>query len=94
MMTTEHLWSNLIAVGPCLCPILFNVVRMGTYSSVFIKPDPVSDSYIEDITASIILLFMRTSSLHYCFYDFVSAFCIFIFALFSTYVGCTSIRCF
>ena len=36
---------------------------MGTYSSVFIKPDPVSDSYIEDITASIILLFMRTGSL-------------------------------
>ena len=36
---------------------------MGTSYFAFIKTDPVSDSWKEDITASIILLLMRTGAL-------------------------------
>ena len=62
-MPTSHLLSNCIRFGPFLRPISFNVVRMGTASFAFIKPDPVSDSWTEDITASIILMLMRTGTL-------------------------------
>ena len=36
---------------------------MGTVSFVFIKPDPVSGSWMEEITASIILLLISTGAL-------------------------------
>ena len=36
---------------------------MGTSNYAFIKPDPVSNSCTEDITASIILLLMSTGAL-------------------------------
>ena len=36
---------------------------MGTAYFSFIKPDPVSDSWIEGITASIIFLLMSTGAL-------------------------------
>ena len=36
---------------------------MGTSYFSFIKPDPVSDSWTEDINVSIILLLMRTGAL-------------------------------
>ena len=36
---------------------------MGTALFAFVKPDPVSDSWAEEIIASIILLLMRTGAL-------------------------------
>ena len=50
------IWSLFVAIS---C----NVVCMGTALFAFVKPDPVSDSWTEDISVSIILLIMRTGSL-------------------------------
>ena len=44
-------------------PISCNVVPRGTSYFAFIKPDPVSDSWMEENTASIIFLLMRTGAL-------------------------------
>ena len=63
IMPTAHLLSNCIGVGPCLCPISSSVVRMGTASLALMKPEPVSDSWTEDMTASNILLLTRTGAL-------------------------------
>ena len=38
--------------GPCL--VIFNMVCVGTASLALMKPEPVSDSWTEDMTASMI----------------------------------------
>ena len=43
-------------------PISYNVVPMGTSYFSFIKLDPVSGSWTKEITASIILVLMRTGA--------------------------------
>ena len=60
---TAHLLSNWSGVGPCGWPISWRVVRIGTASLALMNPDPVSDSWTEDMTASIILLFTRIGAL-------------------------------
>ena len=58
-----HLLSNWMGVGPCGWPISWRVVRTGTASLELMNPDPVSDSWTEDMTASLTLELTRIGAL-------------------------------
>ena len=55
--------SNWIGTGPWGWFISFSVVIMGTASRAFRKPIPVSDSWTEDITLGMTLLFTKIGAL-------------------------------